>query len=57
MLGFCVQLLDFSDFTYISDPDFGNCYTYNSNGTQSIAGSGKDYGSSCQSSCARIAIF
>ncbi|KAH7702369.1 Protein DEL-1 [Aphelenchoides avenae] len=32
------------DFEYVSDPDFGNCYTYNANGTQAIVGSGTDYG-------------
>ncbi|KAH7705291.1 Degenerin mec-4 [Aphelenchoides avenae] len=33
-----------NDFEYVSDPDFGNCYTFNANGTHPIAGSGTDSG-------------
>ncbi|KAH7715641.1 degenerin unc-8 [Aphelenchoides avenae] len=33
-----------NDFEYMSDPDFGNCYTFNANGTHPIAGSGTDSG-------------
>ncbi|KAH7718201.1 degenerin unc-8 [Aphelenchoides avenae] len=33
-----------NDFEYMSDPDYGNCYTFNANGTHPIAGSGTDSG-------------
>ncbi|KAH7715644.1 degenerin unc-8 [Aphelenchoides avenae] len=33
-----------NDFEYVSDPDFGNCYTYNFNGIHPIVGSGTNHG-------------
>ncbi|CAD5217551.1 unnamed protein product [Bursaphelenchus okinawaensis] len=33
-----------NDFTKVTDPDYGNCYTYNANGTHKTARSGSAYG-------------